>query len=113
MRMIMKEWRLGCLSCHHVTKKLAWSTEISEIACEVCGGETFPEAILKRVGGVIPDDIPGGMVMEHIEPGRKVYSRTELKAVLAAHRSDMFPNGCELSENGWCGPTDKHLSRWI
>lgn len=66
-----------------------------------------------KAHAVIGDDIPGGMVMEHIEPGRKVYSKTELKQVLANHRSEMWPNGCRLSENGWCGETDQHLKRWI
>ena len=50
--------------------------------------------------------------MEHLEVGRKVYSKTELKAVLAAHRSEFFPNGAKLSEHGWCGHTDQHLKRW-
>jgi hypothetical protein len=62
----------------------------------------------KAASGVIPDDIPGGLVMDHVEPGRKVYSRTELKQVLAAH-------GMQLTQAGrHDGRTkDKYLSRWV
>lgn len=109
---VFKEWRLECVQCCHITKFVGWSNLITEQPCEACGGQTLPEKLLERVRGVIADDIPGGMVMEHVEPGRKVYSRTELKQVLAAHRSERFPEGCSLSENGWCGPTDQFLSRW-
>lgn len=33
---------------------------------------------------VFADDIPGGLIMEHVFPGRKVYSKSELKRVLAS-----------------------------
>lgn len=58
-------------------------------------------------GGVIPDDIPGGLVMEHVEPGRKVYSKTELKRVLAQH-------GMQLTQTGRHDGAvpDKHMPRW-
>lgn len=56
----------------------------------------------------IPDDIPGGMVMDHVEPGRRVYSKSELKRVLASH-------GYRLSEGHVTTPgTDKNpwTTRW-
>lgn len=60
-----------------------------DIQCQKCGhtlsiGE-FPFCP-HELGhnAVFPDDLPGGLVMEHVEPGRKVYSRSELKKVLAS-----------------------------
>lgn len=103
MRMIFKEWRLECLRCHRLTKHLGWSHEGFPELCE-CGGLLAPELPNRRVDGVIPDDIPGGVVMEHVEPGRKVYSRTELKAVLAA-------KGYMVHEGGWAGPNDHFFTR--
>lgn len=35
-------------------------------------------------GAVIGDDIPGGLIIEHIFPGRKVYSKSELKRVIGS-----------------------------
>lgn len=84
-----------CDKCHQVLEVGSWPF------CPHASG----------VSGVIPDDLPGGMVMEHVEPGRKVYSRTELKQVLANHRSEVFPRGCELSEYGWTGPNDRYFTR--
>lgn len=62
----------------------------------------------KGQSAAISDDIPGGMVMEHVEPGRKVYSKSELKRVLNSH-------GFQLKERHVDNGTikDKHLSRWI
>lgn len=59
-------------------------------------------------GGAIPDDIPGGLVMEHVLPGHKVYSKSELKRVLAQH-------GYKLCETHVTTPhTDKNpwTTRW-
>lgn len=106
-----KEWALECTDCRAKEKFLGWDRDLPR-GCE-CGGCKWPEVELKRAHGIIPDDIPGGMVMEHVEPGRKVYSKTELKQVLADHRSDNWPSGCRLSENGWCGETDQHLKRMV
>lgn len=90
---------------------------MSKFFCQKCGQELVhgswpfcPHG--KGNSAVRPDDIPGGLVMEHVEPGRKVYSVTELKKVLKDHRSETWPNGCRLSERGWRGHTDQHLRRW-
>ena len=60
---------------------------------------------------VVGDEID--MVLDHIEPGRRVTSKTELRHVLNDHRSDMFPQGARLKEDGWVGVHDQHLKRWI
>ena len=60
---------------------------------------------------VIDDEID--LVMDHIEPGRRVRSKTELRKVLNDHRSDMFPHGARLKEDGWVGVHDQHLKQWV
>lgn len=102
-RHVYKEWRLECGQCHQITKQMAWDYDDLPTMC-TCGGPLVEEELLRRVGGVIPDDIPGGLIMDHVEPGRRVDSRSELKKVLASH-------GYNLSE-GWAGPNDKYLTRW-
>jgi|SRR6516225_4114733 hypothetical protein len=103
--MIYKQWRFECTECHQITKHICWDADLATFdpTCP-CGGHLFPEHALKPNAGVVGDDIPGGLVMEHVEPGRKVYSRTELKARLAR-------KGYQLSD-GW-REGDKYLKRWI
>ena len=104
---IFKNWRLECTTCHQITTHMGWDSEQEQFPqqCE-CGGALIEEYLLKRVGGVIPDDLPGGMVLEHIEPGRKIYSRSELKLFLKQR-------GYQLTDC-WSGsPTDQHMSRWV
>lgn len=62
----------------------------------------------RGASGAIGDDIPGGMVMEHVEPGRKVYSKSELKRVLAAKGWKLTESG---RHDGRC--KDKHMPRWV
>jgi hypothetical protein len=52
--------------------------------CPECGARTTRTWITKA-SAVVADDIPGGFVLEHVEPGRRVYSQSELRAVLASH----------------------------
>ena len=83
---------MNCEKCHKVLEVGDWPW------CPHAKGES----------AAISDDIPGGLVMEHVEPGRKVYSKSELKRVLKE-------KGWQLRErhvdNGRM--KDKHLSRWI
>lgn len=77
-------------------------------ACVECGDPTV-RAWFGKVSGVLDDSIPGGYVMEHVEPGRKVYSKSELRAVLASHGYEQHvthvtPPGSDRS---------KHTTRWI
>lgn len=103
MPAVFKEWRLECDGCHQITKHLGWENGEFPTDC-ACGGHLHPEHRYRRVDGVVPDDIPGGMVMEHVCPGRRVYSRTELKQVLAS-------KGFMIHEGGWAGPNDRYFTR--
>lgn len=99
---VFKPYTLHCDRCDAQKTLLLWDGDTYESNCP-CGGE-FRDAnyTLKKVEGVVGDDIPGGMIMEHVEPGRKVYSRTELNQVLAKH-------GWRVSDYGWTGMTDQHM----
>lgn len=103
-RMVMKEWRLHCQSCRESVKHLGWLHEAFP-RCK-CGGVLSEDRPLRKSEHVIPDDIPGGLVMEHVCPGRKVYSRSELNQVL------MENGGWRVSDYGWTGPTEQVYSRW-
>ena len=73
--------------CQECGKKLVDCFEPVDapvVRCPRCNNTTRRVWIGKGAT-VIPDDIPGGYIMEHVEPGRKVYSNSELRAVLASH----------------------------
>lgn len=77
--------------------------------CDDCGkiialGE-WPWCPHERgVSQTVPDDVPGGFVMENgFDQPTRFYSRSEHRAALAAR-------GLEIHAK-WAGPNDKHLSR--
>lgn len=111
-KQVMKEVRVVCNGCHTQRKKLVWLSEDFTFTepCE-CGGFLAEESqALTPVEGVLGDDIPGGLVMEHLYPGRKVYSHTEHKEVIKQFNKE---NGTEyrLSDYGWVGIRDQHLKQ--
>lgn len=110
---VMKSVRIVCNGCHATKTALVWQTNVEGHYVELCEcGGAFAEAQhdLKPVEGAIGDDIPGGMVMEHLYPGRKVYSHTEHRAVIEEYNK---ANGTKwrLSDYGWVGVRDQHLKR--
>ena len=80
------------------------------MTCEDCGQELHtgswpwcPHGVSQTC--VVPDSIPGGMVVENMshEPFT-VYSQTEFKAAMAAHKVEL--------RDRWAGPGDRYLSNW-
>lgn len=57
-----------------------------------------------RAHAIVPDDVPGGFVVENgFDKPTRFYSRSEHQAALAAR-------GLEIKAK-WAGPGDKHLKR--
>ena len=80
------------------------------MTCDDCGQELHtgswpwcPHGVSQT--WVVPDSIPGGMVVENMshEPFT-VYSQTEFKAAMAAHKVEL--------RDRWAGPGDRYLSNW-
>jgi hypothetical protein len=96
-------WHLEC-PCGWRGKSLQWNTD--PFVCETCGGPAAPEQPL-RAHGIVPDDIPGGMLVRDAicnadGTPKRYYSRSEMdRAARAA---------------GWVRhgetPKDKH-DRWV
>lgn len=99
-----KFWPFRCVKCSNVKiLEEGWHT------CE-CGGDMRCKG---QVGwepnqGVVGDDIPGGYVMEHLYPGRKVYSHTEHRAVIEQYNRENKTNW-RISDYGNTGLTDQHF----
>jgi hypothetical protein len=78
--------------------------------CEACGREITLGAWPfcpheKGANGVIPDDIPGGMIVENgFDEPRRFDSHS-------AHRKALAAEGLEIRAK-WAGPLDKYLTRW-
>lgn len=78
------------------------------VPCSACGAATT-RAWLQRASAVIGDDIPGGMVLEHVEPGRKVYSNSELRRVLKQRGYQQHVEHVTLPGTD----KSKHTTRWV
>jgi nitrogen fixation protein FixH len=80
------------------------------MTCDTCGVELhvgdYPFCPHGRGSNtVVPDDVPGGFVVENgFETPRKFYSRSEHEKALAAE-------GLEIRAK-WAGEHDRHLTRW-
>ena len=109
-KLIFKERKLRCTDCGTRTTMLLWSNQMAPECA--CGGQLEGEYDVPGLAPtVIPDDIPGGFVIEHIPgiEGRKAYSRSEVRRLAA----DMgYVNHVEhVPERG----SDKspYTTRWI
>lgn len=78
------------------------------LPCETCGAPT-ERVWLSKAGHVIADDIPGGMVLEHVVPGRKVYSQTELRRLLKEHGYQQHVE--HVPDKG--SDKSKHTAQWV
>ena len=102
-----------CEKCGNVTLDHLESINAPDPNCHLCVGAVSPRVWISKAAAVAPDDIPGGLDVEHAvchDDGtpRRFYSRSELKRALA--------------EKGWAihddhvtaRDTDKnpHTSRW-
>lgn len=97
----------------HCTAGCGWHAEIyaqpgCHPPCPVCGGKT--ERIYLGGYGVIPDEIPGGLVVENLghEPV-KVYSKSELK--FEAEKRGLSQKVRHIGSPG--SDKNPNTSRWI
>lgn len=59
----------------------------------------------RGMANVIPDEVPGGFVVENgFDTPQTFYSKR-------AHLDALAARGCEVRAK-WAGPLDKHLTRW-
>lgn len=96
-----------CVNGHKLLDRLEPVTP-PVVPCPECSAAT-ERAWIGSAAGVVDDSIPGGYVMEHVEPGRKVYSQSELRAVLASHGYQQHV------EHKTLPGTDRspHTTKWI
>lgn len=98
-----------CRECGTLQQDCLEPVSAPVVLCRSCGAET-DRVWLQRAAAVIPDDIPGGFVIEHIPglEGRKAYSRSELARLAASrgyvnHVEHVTPKGSDKST---------HTARW-
>lgn len=99
----------GCPQCGEQLIDCYEPVEAPKVLCPDCRVPT-KRIWIGRGAAVIPDEIPGGYVMEHVEPGRKVYSNSELRAVLASHG---YRQHVEHMPDHKGTDKSKHTTRWI
>lgn len=103
---MLKKYDQSCLAC-------AWIGEISvepgtNPACPQCGSVT--ERIYLSGYGVIPDEIPGGLVVENLgHRPVKVYSKSELK--FEAEKRGLVSRVQHVGEKG--SDKNPYTTRWI
>jgi hypothetical protein len=71
----------------------AWADEIiaapyEQPSCPHCGGTT--ERVWRSSAAVASDDIPGGVVIDNLVPGRKFYSKSEIRREMRAQNVEPF-----------------------
>lgn len=101
-----------CAKCEAVTLDCWEPIDTGSLPCS-CGGETTRVWIGKGAA-VIPDDIPGGLLVRHAicnEDGspRRYYSKSEMKREAAARGWEN--NVVHKPDPG--SDRSKHTSRWI
>lgn len=96
-----KNFDQQCNDCGQVAEVLC--EPFTTVACPACGSDRT-ERVWRSIR-VLPDDIPGGLVIENLGPEPvKVYSRSELKR--EAEKRGLVQRVRHVEG-------DKHLSRWI
>lgn len=82
--MTYREWPLVCGSCQHTWSRWAWNTDLP-LPCPACGARSCaPEETPREAHGVVPDSIPGGLLIQNglVDAAgrpRRFYSRTDIK----------------------------------
>lgn len=74
-------WRLECTACPWTGKSLQWNYD--PFICGACGQPACPEGPSNRAPAVVPDEIPGGVLVPHAicHPDgtpKRYYSRSEM-----------------------------------
>ena len=80
--MTFRKWIVRCDACDTYWEAWEW-THLLPIVCKACSAETHlfdPHPPFGEAPGVVGDDIPGGVVLDHLTPTpQKFYSKTDIK----------------------------------
>lgn len=76
----LRKWLVRCDPCDKSWEEWAWNYELP-VLCKSCNEPTYLwNGKLDEAPGIIGDDIPGGVVINHLTPTpQRFYSKTEIK----------------------------------
>src|SRR3990167_7757364 len=78
--MTYRKWLVRCDACDKNWEDFAWDYNLP-IVCKSCNAPTYLfDPRFDTAPGIIGDDIPGGVEINHLDPEvRRYYSKTEIK----------------------------------
>lgn len=103
----MPTFDFKCPECGKEWEALVWSSNPHQV-CGDCG--RFADKLWRSTPAIIPDDIPGGLVIDNLDKTPiTVYSKSQLRAEAAAR--GLSQHVVHRPQQG----SDKspHTSRWI
>lgn len=99
----------ACTHCSIVHERLVWPSERDDVQRCTCGSD-MRQVFTGRAPSMVPDSIPGGMVLENLtKTPQRFYSRTEIKDAMRAANVEQKVR--HVGEPG--SDKSRYTSRWV